>query len=307
MKKLALLLLHIICINQLANAQTWPIYKIKYGTISFSYPPGWYAGVDDDKKNAFSENCHMQPQGQVFNAQNGQVIIRTFDPVYVMEKSGALACTFSLTLFNKFTSLISEGVAPQAIISYYNEVAYYKTIQNNQGYQVETIGYKSPNGNLYVLMAAAAPYVSKDLENVLLYIASSMKGGEPNRLLTTQESVVKNWYSSLAAGNKIRMDQLSCTSANQMNTLVDLAGLLLGVNGSSAIIIGAARSFNFSHLQYYAIAGNDNVTAVRVCGNIIDPYGNAKSFYDYAHTGGGTNIFVVRNENGQWKLCESLR
>ncbi len=291
---------------QYSSSTSYLNYKPKFGTITFDYPSTWQVGKNDNVKQAFNENYYMQPKGQEFEARSGQVVIRLFDPVSIMEDTKSLNATFSLTLFNKFVAQISEGVQPSTTTTSYAGKTYYECTQYNSGFVTKLVGAKSENGNLYVTAMAAAPTISTENNNILYKVTQSLRGAEPNIYLTTQEAIVKNWYNALTNGNKSEMERLSCEDANQLNTIVEIAESVFGSPNSSGILMNAAKKFDFSHLGFYTIGGNSSLVAIRICGNIVAPNGTVKSFYNHTNLLGGSNAYVVKLEAGKWKLCQPV-
>lgn len=284
-------------VNQLG----WQRYSQTYGTLSFNYPTGWEVGKQDNVRAAFTENRFVQPVGQDFNGQSGQVVIRIFEPVSIMEDTKSLSCSYSLDLFSRFVRQISEGSMPSVRTVSNNGRTYFMCSQVNDGFETRIIGSRSVNGNLFVLAMAAAPYVTTTNETILFRMAESIRGAEPAAYLTDQEAVVKNWYSALARRDYTELDRLSCSSIQQTNILIDLFAPRARQGA-----INASSSYDFSNLRYYTVAGNNNLVAVRICGNIIGPDGQVKSQYNYAKTLGGSNLYVVKVENGSWKFCQPV-
>ncbi len=288
-----------------ANAQNyqgnWSSFKEKYGTINFSYPSGWEVEkVDKSKSTAFNENYYMQPKGQVFSGSSGQVVIRIFDPMYVMEKSQSMSSTFSLSLFKNFNAKISDGNTSAIQLLNANGIQYYEVHQQgDEGFETRTIGVKSPRGNMYVLCIAVAPKLSGYYDNMLLKIAASLSGAEPSAP-TASTDAVKNWYKALSGGNDGELKRLSCESARQSMDLTSILTSILNAPGLSDLA-SMGTSYDYSNLQYYTIAGNDQVGAVRACGMVVYPNGKHIPFSSYVK-----NVFVVKKESGYWKICGPL-
>ncbi|KQC00482.1 PDZ domain-containing protein [Pedobacter sp. Hv1] len=291
--------------SQYYSSVTYLNYKPKFGTITFDYPSTWEVGKNDNVKQAYNENYYLQPKGQEFEARSGQVVIRLFEPVSIMEDTKSLSATFSLALFNKFVTQISDGVQPNITTTLYAGKTYYECTQYNSGFVTKLIGTKSENGNLYVVAMAAAPKISTENNEILYKVAQSIRGAEPSLYLTSQEAVIRNWYNALGKGNKTEMEKLSCESANQINSLLSIAQQLYGSPNSSNLILSEAKKYDFSNLKFYTVGGNSTLVVIRICGNIIGPNGSIKSFYNYSNFLGGSNLYVVKLEQGQWKLCQA--
>lgn len=289
----------LLVLGRKAEAQynSWNTFKAQYGTISFSYPSGWEVGEAlTGNKNRYTENYMMQPRGQVFGPRYGQVVIRVFDPVYVMENVRANNATLlTKYLFEKFVADMCEVSSALSTEMTFDGGTYYEYMQNNQGYQTKIVGKLSPFGFLYVVMMACAPTTTEANDIALYQVAASMRGGEPRSYLSTEEMPVKQWYTALQAGNSSQMSSVSCTSARAMNIF---GGDWLAKFGTM---------FDFSKLTYYTTAGNDELKVVRVCGCVIDPQGKWVPFYEYANRMGNSNLFIVRKESGSWKICENFK
>jgi len=172
---------------------------------------------------------------------------------------------------------------------------------------VKSVGVRTANGNLCILSLQAVPSISQENNEILYHVAQSVSGGEPGQYLSQPELVVSNYYKALGKGEKDEVDRLSCSSASLSNALIEA---FLGGSGDNSItgtLVNAGKRFDFSKLRFYSIGGNDKISVVRVCGNIIGPDNSVESFYNYARRLSGSNLFVVRLENDGWKICEYFR
>jgi hypothetical protein len=295
-----LLILLVFTVAEVAAQFPWKRFQEQYGTMSFSYPPGWEVDkVNKSKQGAFNENYYMQPSGQQFYGRRGEVVIRIFEPMYVMEQTKSLSAAFSVSLFNKFNAVISDGNTSATRTLTRNGTKYFEVSQKgDEGFETRTIGIRSPRGNLYILCIAAAPVITSSHEQFLFQVAESIKGGEPAPGLSVPESAVKNWYAALGAGNYDQMKAVSCASAQQFSSIADILLSAFDFPVSARALASGGAMFNYSHLQYYTVVANDEVAAVRICGNVVNPNGTVVPFSSY-----GKNVFVVRYERGKWKVC----
>lgn len=282
-------------------------FKPKFGNISFDYPSNWKVGRDDSKNQAYNENHFIQPANQSFSGRNGEVVIRIFDPYCIMEEAKSLSAAFSASLFNKFVGNLSEGVSVNTKTVTINGKTYYECLQSNGGMSVKSVGVRTPNGNLCILSLQEVPNISQENTDILYRVAQSVSGGEPGQYMSQPESVVSNYYKALGRGDEAEVRRLSCSSAQLSNALIDV---FLGGSGAGSItgsMVNAGKMFDFSRLRFYSIGGNDKISVVRVCGNIVGPDNSIESFYNYARRLSGSNLFVVRLEEDGWKICEYFR
>jgi hypothetical protein len=292
--------------NQFNASTSFISYKPVFGTITFDYPSSWEVGKNDNKTQAYNENYFTQPKNQEFSAQNGQVVIRIFDPVSIMEDTKSLNAKFSQSLFEKFVKGITEGANFVIRTVNQDQRSFFECTQQNDGFVVRMVGAKSESGNLYVVAMAIAPGIDSENNAILYRVAKSIRGAEPNPYLTKQEAAIKKWYTALGAANAEELRNLSCQSASGAESLLSLIQKLFGTSNTRDFIISAASSFDFSNLGFYTVGGNANLAVIRVCGNMVAPNGDIKSFYNYSRSSGGTNLYVVRLESGEWKICERV-
>lgn len=285
----------------------WQTYQQKFGTISFKHPSGWTAGAADNFKNRFTENYFIQPIGQDFRGYSGQAVIRIFDPVFVGEEAKSLTPVFSIDLFKKFVSIMNMGKPENVKTEYRDGQPLFSVVENNDGFHTKTIGIKSRFGYMYVVGIACAPNEVTRNENILYGVAYSIQGGEPTSQLSPAGGALKKWYEALGAGNKNLLQSYSSASARQMNALTDLAMNVFGLGNVNNQITKSASLFNFSYLKYYSIGGNAEKAAVKVCGCVVDPSGKVVPFHQYCSGLGGSNVFLMVNESGSWKVSQSVR
>jgi hypothetical protein len=299
-----------------AGAQS-QLYRANSGWSSFSYPAGWE--VHDNLERTpqrYLENYLLQPRGQWFSGRSGEVAIRILDPMYVAEEARVANPVGSNALFEAFVRARATRASGTRYGPYFGVLndgprRYWTAIRRFvfEGVAAEERYYASVNSNGYlnVLAMATVPGEGESFEPTLLSIARTVNYPGPGATRTPAEAITQRWYRHLQAGERSAAMALACSRAQSSSALAGLAQALMGVNPGAVGAAGNAYTSrsDFSGLRFQTIRSSDAVAAVRIGGNIVRPDGSVVPYHENNRF--GSNVAVMRYENGRWTYCEDLR
>lgn len=306
MRRLFLCLLLMLAAPLPASAQAWQQYHSDSGWTSFWYPTGWAVIPTDRAASRYLENYAVQPRGQDFTGQPGQVVVRLFDPMYVAEEARARSPAGSLALFQTFIRTLPGAQGATFNTYTYENRSYFYAEHYGEGMGMAYAGFVGENGYLSVLGVAAPARELAQRRTLLFQMAgsSNLRGPGP---MSGAASAMSQWYSYLRGGDTNALHTLSCSRARDSMTAVWLGGLLSGMGDPMAVMARAAYNYDFSGLRYQTVSSGNGRAAVRVSGNVAAPNGAITPFHQYARNFGGSNVFFVTSETGGWKVCGPVR
>jgi hypothetical protein len=287
-----------------ALAQEMVHYRADLGWASFDYPRGWTVTATDRSPGRFWDNYGLQPARQYFNGTAGQVAIRIFDPMYVIERSRLTGSYTNSTLFHRFLSALGASNA-----SFGRETVgarnYFTASVDDGGFQTDYAAFETSNGYLDVLGMAGSPREADRNRPLLFAIAQSLYDPGPGDTLMPAEAAMRDWGTALRRGDVASLTRLSCAKARPMLAAMGLGALLFGGTNSLGAIAALYRNYDLTGLRYQTLKGGGDAVAVRTAGNMIVPGGVAP--YTETRNFGDSNVVIVRRENGDWRICEPVR
>jgi hypothetical protein len=280
-------------------------FRSDSGGLSFEFPGGWEHAMTDRTRTHYVENVMLQPRGQDFSGKPGQVIVRVFDPLYVLEQAKVLPYEDHARVFEGFVrSLPGEGglrTTTQNIQGTTHHVAR----SSSQGVPVVYLGRVVSGGRLVVVAAAGTTAANAYHDQIVLDLLATLRldsGGSSQGPVDS----VRDWYAALQAGDESRLRALTCGKIGVMTDLGRFMGTAMGVGDPHALLMRGARLFDYAGLRFATIGENGPTAVVRVAGLVRQPSGRLVAFSQQAGTF-GSNVLTVRKEGGAWRVCEPLR
>lgn len=276
------------------------------GWLSFQYPDGWHVIETEQTRTRYVENVAVQPRGQDFTGRNGQIILRVFDPFYVIEESGLSANADGQQIFRTFVRGLPEessaSIATESIRGTTLWVARSRSADVTTFY----LGGRTSGGYLVVVGGATGPEGDARLEQRVSDVFFTLRFGQPSGINTNASEAVARFYAAVGRGDSESVARYSCANARLLQGLVGLFAQASGLEGINEAIVRAGSDFDYSGLRYMTVVSSADMAAVRVGGTVRRPDGGFVSFPKYAQAF-GSNVLIVRREGSSWKVCEPMR
>lgn len=297
----------IICLSLalLAIAPAWgqPLqtFTSNSGAIAFRYPQGWNVITTDRQPSRYIENYAVQPAGQDFTGRPGQVVVRIFDPMYVVEEARVRLPATPEVLFQRFVQAMPGGSGATFGRRTYGGMTYLFASDTSNGFETDYAAI-SVGGYLNVAGMAASLRDAPARLPLLFQTVASMSTPWPSRPLDGAGAAVKNWYRVLRLGDSLALPPLACSQAQMSLLLMSFAS-----PESMDLVARASQGFDFSGLRFQTVASGARGSVVRVGGNIAAANGSVTPIYQNGRILGGSNSLFVKLENGAWKVCGPVR
>ena len=268
----------------LARAQGWQSFTSDSGALSFSYPSGWQVFATERTPSRYVENYAAQPRGQEFSGYSGQVAVRVFDPMYVIEEARVRINASNDTIFQRFVRATPGGGYASFGRRTLSGSSYLSAIATSEGIRSEYLGFTNGSGYMVVVAIAMNPRESARHEALLGRFVQSVRSSSPPSRLDGPATAVRDWYHNLQTGNSRALYGLACRQALGSMLLLSFAS-----QGAMDRMTYAARGFDFGDLRFQTIMSGARGAAVRVSGNVVDPRGAITPLYQNAQLLGGSN------------------
>lgn len=275
------------------------------GWLQFSYPDNWEHRLTDNTRARYVENVMLQPKGQDFNARRGELVFRVYDPLYIIEEARVLPYSDAERVFGAFVRALPHEREAKLSVETIGGNRYFVARSNSDGVPTAYFGTVASNGYLMVVGSAGVTDANTYPDQSLITLLNSIRlgtrlSGNPR----ATESVAK-WYEAVSRGDQNKVSELSCANSRILLGLVGLAGEMAGVGDTVKRLVSLGSGFDFSGLRFIPIQSNERMSAVRIAGVVKNPNGTIVPFPEYAKAF-GSNVLVVNNEGGAWKVCEPL-
>lgn len=285
-----------------AAAQGLQTFTSDGGGLSFRYPAGWQVITTDRQVSRYVENYAVQPPGQDFAGRPGQVAIRIFDPMYVVEEARARQPLGSEAVFQQFVRALPGGANATFGRRTYGGATYFFASEGSEGFETDYAAVISSAGYLNVAAMAVSPQDAAQRLPLLLQTVSSISAPWPGQSPDGAAAAVSNWYRILRAGNARALVPLACSEAQGPLLLLSFAS-----PSAMDTMVRAAYGFDFSGLRFQTVGSGSRGAAVRIGGNITAVNGAVTPAYRNAGILGGSNMLFVKLEDGAWKVCGPIR
>jgi len=292
------------CLGAPVAAMAQPLQAFTSDTrgIAFSHPAGWEVIPTDRRPTRYLENFAVQPRGQQFSGYPGQVAIRVFDPMFVVEEARVRLPASASLLFQRFVRSLPGGQHATFGTRSFGGVTYLFASEVSDGFQTDYAAIAYPSGMLNVAGMASNPREAVRRQPLLFQITRSMSAPWPDRTLDAPAAAVRNWYRVLRTGQTGALLPLACSQAMGPMLLLSFAS-----PGAMSRMTQVAIGYDFSGLRFQTVASGSRGAVVRVAGNLVAPNGTVTPVYQNAGLLGGSNSFAVRPEAGGWKVCGPVR
>jgi hypothetical protein len=296
-------LLALACLlSQPAAAGT---FRSDSGALSFEIPGGWEHAYTERTRTHYAENVMLQPRGQDFSGRPGQVVVRVFDALYVLEQAKVLPYDDHARVFEGFVRSLPGEAGLRTTTQSIQGATHYLARSSSAGVPVVYLGRVVSGGRLVVIAAAGTTAANSYHDQVALDLFATLRLDFSGSSLGPVDSV-RDWYAALQAGDESRLRALTCSQLGVMTDLGRFLGTALDVGDPYALLIRGARSFDYAALRFATIGERGPTAVVRVAGLVRQPSGRLIAFSEQAGTF-GSNLLTVRKEGGSWRVCEPVR
>jgi hypothetical protein len=284
------------------HGQVMQTYTSDSGVLAFNHPTGWQVFASDRLPSRLVENYAVQPKGQDFAGQPGQVVVRIFDPMFVVEEARVRLPATPDDLFQRFVRAMPGGRNATFGNRTHGGVTYLFASETSDGFETSYAAIVTASGLLNVAGMATNPRETAQRLPLLFQMARSMSTPWPARPLDGAAQAVRNWYRVLRVGDVRALIPLACSEARASMLLASFASL-----DTLNLIARASIGFDFSGLRYETVASGSAGSVIRVAGNIVAVNGSVTPVYQSARILGGSNSLFVKRESGGWKVCGPVR
>jgi hypothetical protein len=293
-------------LNQAPDMKNFNHYASDSGWMSFSYPSGWSVIATDRTPQRYLENFAVQPRGQDFTGQGGQVALRIFDPMYIIEEASLPPSTTVDAQFRAFVRALPGGNRASFSTRVDGGQTYLFAQDRGGAFPVEYVGHTVTGGYLSVVALASPQASVADNEPLLFAAADSVRIVPPSDHLNGPETAMRKWYDQVARRNAPGLLDISCAKGRAALGLTFLGAAMMSSDRAITAMLAAGGSFDYSALHFQTIKENPNGAAVRVSGVVRGPDGKYRAFSKFAGSF-GSNSFFVAKEQGQWRVCQPVR
>ena len=276
-------------------------FRSDTGWIAFAYPPGWDVIPTDRSPSRFLENYAIQPHGQSFSGRAGEIAIRIFDPMYVIEQARSRPDADPATVFQRFVQSIPGGQSASFSNRFYSGRSFLFASAISGGFEADYLGFVNEVGDLDVLAMALNPSDAARFQPILFQIAGTVRTAPTAGSADAPASAVRSWYNNLRSGNAPGLAALTCRQA--------LPAMLLYFADPDILrlMTAAARSFDMKGLRFQTIKVGSAGAAVRISGNLVAFNGTVSAVYENNSMSGGSNVLFANYEDGAWHVCGPVR
>jgi hypothetical protein len=275
------------------------------GWLRFSHPDNWEFQQFGNTRTRYTENVMLQPKGQRFNARPGEIVVKVFDPLFVLEEARISPYSDHERVFRAFV----EGQPNEKDLVFTRErIDNRETFvarSNSEGVATAYYGQVGANGYLLAVGVAGTSATSQVPDRVVRDLLNTARIGLAPGIRLEPAKAVASWYDAVSRGDSKTLLSLSCQQARVLSGLVGLVLESQQASGVMDAIISSGRLFDYSGLRFWTIQSTDTAAAVRIAGTVKGPDGRLVPFNAYARTFGST-VLTARYEAGQWRVCEPV-
>ena len=276
------------------------------GWLTFSYPDNWELNQTELTRTRYVENFMLQPRGQDFSGRPGQVILRVFDPFYVVEESRIFSFSGNEQTFRAFVKSLPGESGATFSTEKIGGINVFVARSSGSGLPTVYFGGFTSEGFPVVVGAAGTTTSNTYHDQILINVFQSVRFSPANGQSAIPANSVASWYGAISRGDARTLAGLSCANAR---ALFGLVGAFSGLNRSTGImgaIVSAGRTFDYSRLRFSTYESNEKFAVVRISGLVRRPDGIVEPFHRYA-SAFGSNMLAVNKEASGWKVCEAVR
>ncbi|MEH2154560.1 hypothetical protein [Nostoc sp.] len=289
---------------------------LEFGRLALRHPTNWI-GALQPRSGKNSTDLYMLSNTTNFNGRPDQILLRIFEPVEILEKTGVQHYNpkDAFSIYQNFLQAENGGITVNASDVDKQEIGgrTFWTWSQTGPFDIIWIGFVNEYGILNVISTGVGKKQFSRFVNHVYAVALTTTYIPPSRQLDNPERAISNYLKTIQSGNISAVHKQFCSS-NQV-TIKAFDRLITDGKGQSLVdayfkIASQIYSTDMSGLYYETKYYDENKgrAIVRISGNVLLKSANNKTLlvpYNRLNQL-KRDYFKLIREGSDWKICDNI-